>query len=170
MHPMHRPSRRDWFAGLAAGASLGFVLLGIGARVGMRVIAVSSGQAPTFSIEGSIAVSLLGALTGVLIAMVFLLARTTLPTRRWLRGTLFWAFCGALALRGLRPVTMLNAGIFLPLFLVHGVLLHIFWCRVYLGSGCRARRGGSFGRLTRSAIRDSVLTESCVAGLRPGCG
>lgn len=132
MHPLHRPDRRDWLTGLAAGATLGFVFLGIGARVGMRVIALSSGQAPTFSIEGSIAVGLLGALSGALIAMVFLLARTALPTRRWVRGALFWTVCGALAFRGLRPVTVLNAGIFLPLFLMHGVLLHTFWCRVYL--------------------------------------
>ncbi len=89
MHPMHRPDRRDWLTGLAAGASLGIVFLGIGARVGMRVIAHSAGQAPTFSIEGSIAVSLLGALTGTLIATIFLLARTTLPTRRWVRGAYF---------------------------------------------------------------------------------
>jgi len=132
MHSLHRPDRRDWLTGLTAGAGLGFVFLGVGARVGMRVIALSSGQAPTFTIEGSIAVSLLGALTGALIAAVFLLARTTLPTRRWVRGALFWAVCGALALRGLRPITALNAGIFLPLFLAHGVLLHTFWCRVYL--------------------------------------
>ena len=140
MHPLHRPDRRDWLAGLAAGASLGFVFLGIGARVGMRVIARSSGQAPIFTIEGSIAVSLLGALTGALIATIFLLVRTALPTRRWVRGALFWAVCGALALRGLSPVTVLNAGIFLPLFLVHGILLHTFWCRVYLA---RIRRLGA---------------------------
>lgn len=132
MHPLHRLNRRDWFTGLAAGAGLGFVFLGIGARVGMRLIALSAGQAPTFSIEGSIAVSLLGALTGALIATVFLLARTTLPTHRWTRGVFFWAVCVALALRGLHPVSALNAKIFLPLFLAHGILLHTFWCRVYL--------------------------------------
>ncbi len=132
MHPLHWPDRRDWITGLTAGASLGFVFLGIGARVGMRAIALSSGQAPTFSIEGSIAVSLLGALMGALLASVFLLARAVVPARRWLRGAIFWVVCGALALRGLHPVTVLNAGIFLPLFLLHGVLLHTFWCRVYL--------------------------------------
>jgi len=135
VHTLHRPDRRDWLAGLAAGASLGFVFLGVGARAGMHLISLSSGQAPTFTIEGSIAVSLLGALTGALIATVFLLVRTTFPTRRWIRGALFWAVCGALVLRGLRPVTALNAGIFLPLFIVHGVLLHTFWCRVYLARG-----------------------------------
>ena len=136
MHPLHRLNRDDWLAGLVAGAALGFVFLGIGARVGMRLFAVASGQAPTFTIEGSIAVSLLGALTGALIATIFLLVRTALPTRRWVRGALFWIICGALVLRGLRPVTVLNAGIFVPLFAIHGALLHAFWCRIHL------RRGG----------------------------
>jgi hypothetical protein len=127
-----RPTRRDWLAGLVAGAALGFIFLGVGARAGMRVIALSAGQAPAFSIEGSIAVSLLGALTGALIAAIFLLVRAVLPARRWIRGVLFWMMCAALVLRGLHPVTALNAGIFLPLFAVHGVLLHVFWCRIYL--------------------------------------
>ena len=139
MHTLNRPSRRDWLAGLVAGASLGLVLLGIGARVGMRLFAVASGQAPTFTIEGSIAISLLGALTGALVATVFLALRTALPGHRWVRGALFCTICGALALRGLHPVTPLKAGLFLPLFLVHGVLLHTFWCRVHLPrSGMRA--------------------------------
>ena len=141
MHTLRRPGRRDWLAGLAAGASLGFVFLGVGARAGMRLVALAAGQPPTFTIEGSIAVGLLGALTGALVATVFLLVRTIFRTRRWTRGVLFWAVCGALALRGLHPVTALNAGIFLPLFLVHGVLLHTFWCRVYLAR----TRGGDAG-------------------------
>jgi hypothetical protein len=135
MHTPHRPGRRDWLAGLGAGAALGFVILGVGARAGMRLVALASGQAPTFTVEGSIAVGLLGALTGALVATIFLLLRTTFPTRRWTRGAIFWAMCGALALRGLRPVTLLNAGIFLPLFVLHGALLHTFWCRVHLTRG-----------------------------------
>ena len=98
----------------------------------MRLIALSAGQAPAFSIEGSIAVSLLGAATGALVAAIFLLARTIFPTRRWIRGALFWAACAALVLRGLHPVNALNAVIFLPLFAAHGALLHLFWCRIYL--------------------------------------
>lgn len=137
VHVHHRPGRGDWVAGLTAGAGLGFLFLGVGARAGMRVVAVAAGQAPAFTIEGTVAVGLLGALTGAIVAAVFLLARTAFPTRRWTRGALFWAVCGALVLRGLHPVTALNAGIFLPLFLAHGVLLHAFWCRVHLA---RVRR------------------------------
>ena len=143
MHTLNRPTRRDWLPVVVAGAILGFVFLGVGARAGMRLIALSSRQAPIFTVEGSIAVSLLGALTGVLVAVVFLLVRVVLPARRWMRAAIFWVVCAALALRGLRPVSLLNAGIFLPLFLVHGVLLHTFWCRVYLARHRGVVAGGS---------------------------
>lgn len=139
MNTSHRLGRRDWLTGLGAGAILGFLFLGIGSRAGMRLVALASGQAPAFSIEGSIAVALLGALTGAALAAVFLFVRIILPTRQWTRGAIFWMVCAALVLRGLRPVTPLNAGIFIPLFVAHGVLLHAFWCRVHLA---RTRRAG----------------------------
>jgi hypothetical protein len=132
MHTIRRPRRSDWLAGLGAGAVLGFVILGVGARAGMRFFAVSSGQTPSFTIEGSVAVGLLGALTGAVVATLFLLVRVTLPSRRWTRAAIFWAICVALALRGLHPVTALKSAIFLPLFVVHGVLLHTYWCRIHL--------------------------------------
>ena len=132
VHSTKRPNRRDWLVGLAAGASLGLVILGIGGRYGMRLIAVAAGQPPAFTIEGSIAVSLLGALAGAVAAAVFLLARVLFPTKRWMRGALFWVNYGAIVLRGLSPVTTLNAGIFLPLFLLHGILLQTFWYRIHL--------------------------------------
>lgn len=129
-----RPDRRDWIAGLAAGAAFGFIFLGVGARVGMRYIALSAGQASAFTIEGSIAVALLGALTGALFATIFLLVRAALPTRPRAHGALFWAINGAIMLRGLRPVTTLNASIFLPLFVAFGVLLHLFWSRAHMAA------------------------------------
>jgi hypothetical protein len=141
MHTPHRPDRRDWLAALTAGAVLGFVFLGVGARIGMRLIAVASRQAPTFTVEGSIAVSLLGALAGAIVATIFLLARTVFPARRWIRGLAFWAICGTIVLRGLHPVSLLNAVIFLPLFLGHGVLLHTYWCRIHLAGSRHAGAG-----------------------------
>ena len=34
---------KDWLVGLALGSVLGFLILGIGSRVGMRVIALAQG-------------------------------------------------------------------------------------------------------------------------------
>lgn len=100
----------------------------------MRIIALAAGQPPAFTIEGTVAVALLGAAAGAVVATIFLLLRAALPGRRWLRGTLFWVIVGAVALRGISPVSGLNASVFLPLFLVHGVLLQLFWCRIHLPS------------------------------------
>ena len=141
MHTTQRPGRRDWLVGVLAGAILGFLFLGVGARAGMRLVALDLGQAPSFTIEGSIAVSLMGAGAGAFVGAVFLLVRAMLPTRRWTRAVLFWVVCGALMLRGLSPVTVVNAGIFLPLFVVHGILLHMYWCRVHLARTRHAAAG-----------------------------
>ena len=127
-----RPRGRDWGVGLVAGAVLGFLFLGIGARAGMRLVAVHAGQPGIFTLPGSLTVSALGALAGIAIAVIFLLARTAFPAHRWLRAIGFWAVCAAIVFRGLHPVTAANAAIFLPLFVVHGALMHAFWCRVYL--------------------------------------
>ena len=132
MHTSNRPDRRGWIAGLSAGAFIGLVVLGIGGRAGMRIIALETGQPAAFTIEGSIAVALLGAASGAIAAVIFLVLRAALPTRRWMRAALFWTILGAIALRGLSPLTTLGTTTFLPLFLLYGVLLHLFWCRVHL--------------------------------------
>ena len=154
MHGAHRPRRRDWLAGLAAGAALGLIVLGAGGRAGMRIIALAAGQPPAFTIEGTIAVVLLGGAAGAAVAVIFLLVRVMLPGRRWLRGTLFWLIVAAIALRGLRPVGALNASVFLPLFLVHGVTLHVLWCRV-LSRHVAAPGGDRAPESSLSGVRDA---------------
>ena len=59
-----RPDRRDWLVGLFAATVLGLILPGVGGRIGMRVIAVASGQATGFSLGGSATVVFLGASAG----------------------------------------------------------------------------------------------------------
>ena len=132
MHSCVRPRGRDWVVGLVAGAVLGLLFLGIGARAGMRLVAIHAGQPGIFTLPGSLTVSALGALAGSAVAVIFLLARTAFPAHRWRRALAFWAVCVAIVLRGLHPVTSTNAAIFLPLFAAHGALMHVFWCRVYL--------------------------------------
>jgi hypothetical protein len=129
-----RPGIADWRAGLIVGAALGAMILGIGSRLGMRVIALAQDRAPSFSIDGSIAVTLLGAGAGAVVAVFFLLARTAFPTRRLGRVSLFWALVALVVWRGLNPVSTLNVAVFAPLFLLHGGLLTAYWCRVRYGA------------------------------------
>jgi len=124
-----RPSIADWRAGLLVGAALGALILGAGGRLGMRVIAIAQDRAPSFSIDGSIAVTLLGAGAGAVVAVFFLLARAAFPTRRLGRVSLFWALVAWVVWRGLNPVGTLNVAVFAPLFLLHGGLLTAWWCR-----------------------------------------
>jgi len=105
-------------------------VLGIGGRIGMRGIALAEGRQPLFTIEGSIAVALLGGAVGALVAVLFLVARTVAPAHRLLRTALFWALLGLLVWRGLNPVSTINVAIFAPLFVLHGALLTAYWCRI----------------------------------------
>jgi hypothetical protein len=142
---MHTPltlTRRDWAIGLMVGALLGLLLLGAGARVGMRIVARAIGQTPLFTIEGTVAITLLGALTGTAIGALFLLARLVLPGHRIIRLALFSAVCALIVLRGLRPLSVLNVGVFGPLFVLHAVLLHLYWCRVHVPSRLPVRPPG----------------------------
>jgi hypothetical protein len=127
-----RPGSRDWAIGLLVSALLGLVLLGAGGRMGMRVIALANRQTPILTIGGTLAVTLLGAATGLAVGAIFLLSRTAAPRRRIARVGLFTGVCAFLVLRGLRPVTVLNLSVFAPLFVVHAVLLHLYWCRIHM--------------------------------------
>ena len=127
-----RPRGADWIAGILAGVLLGFVLLGVGGRAGMRIIALVEGRTPAFTLEGTIAVALLGAGAGAIVGALFLLSRVLFPTRRVYRVALFWSIVGVLVYRGLRPISPVNVAIFGPLFLAHGGLLYAYWCRIRL--------------------------------------
>lgn len=50
---------------LLAGAAVGLLILGIGGRIAMRIIARAAGQTPGFSVGGTLAVILSGALWGL---------------------------------------------------------------------------------------------------------
>lgn len=129
MPTYRRPRGSDWIAGLVAGGVLGMLFLGVGGRLGMRVIALAQGQTPSMTFEGSLTVVLLGAAAGIAVGAIFLVSRTLVPTRRAPRVAFFWMVVGAIVLRGVKPLSVLNVAVFLPLFIIHGALLFRYWCR-----------------------------------------
>ena len=58
---------RSFLVALVLGGAVGLLTLGIGGRLSMRSIALLQGQAPGFSIGGSMTVVGLGAVTGAIV-------------------------------------------------------------------------------------------------------
>ena len=125
-----RPRLADWIAGVLAGALLGAVFLGVGGRIMMGVIALAQSQPHGFTWSGSMAVVMLGAAAGAAIGTIFLVSRTLFPRHRALRVAFFWIIVSAFVARGLNPVSVLNVSIFAPLFVAHGTLMFVYWCRI----------------------------------------
>ncbi len=114
---------RHWIRGSLSGAGVGAVVLGMGGRTAMRGIAVLSGAPPSFSFGGSLRIVLLGALSGLVGALILLGLRALLPKRWLIQTILFYVVIILITLRGLRPVDTQRLMLFMPLVLVYGFLV-----------------------------------------------
>jgi hypothetical protein len=105
------------------GAGIGLIVLGVGGRVVMRMIAESTGAAPAFTLGGTFTVVMLGALSGAAGALILVVARALL--RRWspLPTVFYWGLLVLITLRGLRPLDQQRLVLFLPLVALFGALL-----------------------------------------------
>ena len=105
------------------GMGLGALILGVGGRISMRLIAEATTGTGSFSLGGTMTVVFLGVVSGALGALILLAARALL--RRWSPAPtiLYWTALLAISLRGLRPVDQLRAILFLPLVAAFGALL-----------------------------------------------
>lgn len=122
---MLRLTWRDWVRHALIGLGVGAVVLGIGGRVAMRGIAVLSGAPPGFSFGGSLTVVFLGAVSGLVGAVILMGLRVFLPRRWFLQTIIFYAVLVLITLRGLRPVDSQRLFLFLPLVLIYGFLLRV---------------------------------------------
>ena len=126
-----------------AGLAFGAVILGLGGRVAMRVIALQGGVPGILTVGGTVTVVLAGCASGVggvvlhLIAdrlarwmsrAVAMLGRRT-PTdgssSRWVRRALFALLLLLITLRGLHPVQPLSLAVFSPLVVLYGAMIEI---------------------------------------------
>ena len=96
----------------------------------MRVFALVDNQPHGFTWSGSSSVVMLGAMSGAAIGGIFLLSRTLFPRTQALRVAFFWLVVAAFVARGLNPVTATKLAIFAPLFVAHGGLMFVYWCRI----------------------------------------
>jgi len=110
----------------------GGVVAGVGARISMRGVALAANIPPSFSIGGTLAILVFGAILGIPFGLLFVAVRPRLPGSRW-RGLIFGVVLvlvfvvppfllirpeGELAL--LPPLTGLS--LFAPLPIIYGVV------------------------------------------------
>ena len=124
---------------LLAGAVAGLVILGIGGRLAMWIIALAAGQAPRFSVGGSMTVVWLGALFGAPGGAIALALRRSVAWRPLARGAVLGGLGLAVALVVVGrqfegpvttpPVLFVVLGSFAVMFLAYGVVLTLVVAR-----------------------------------------
>ncbi len=117
-----------------AGLVAGIVVLGIGGRVAMRVIALAGGLPPQFDVAATLEVLAAGAWRGVVGAAIYVaLARFLGPPRVWTgaaTGLVLFAFAIATLRASIHEqiaaldVGTLAGGLFGAVFLAYGITVH----------------------------------------------
>jgi hypothetical protein len=109
------------------GTAIGLAVLGVGGRIVMRVIALRTGAAPSFTLGGTLSIVAAGAAAGAVGALLYALARTA--ARRLAGGhaavrlLVFFVLLALVTLRGLHGSPPASAALFWPLVLVYGLAL-----------------------------------------------
>lgn len=132
------------------GTAAGILVLGVGGRVAMRVIALGGGAEPVFSIGGSVEVlaagAWRGAVGGLLYWLVASLIRWTVPWRGLVTGALLFLVATLTLRPSLREqVAALDAaplalGLFGSVFLLYGLAVDLV---ITLSDRRRRARGGA---------------------------
>jgi hypothetical protein len=124
-HPYLPRRRPDLLTIPLAGGVLGLLILGIGSRVLMRVIANLQGQPPAFSPSGTFTVVGLGVLCGIGAGFVLALLRRFIPAV-WASTAIFIAFCLWLTWRGANVTPPQPRLMFVAMSLVFAAALLMF--------------------------------------------
>ena len=107
-----------------AGAAIGMVVLGIGGRVIMRVIAHWEGRVPGFTLGGTFTVVMMGALAGLAAGVVHGLLRRFV-TQTAIRLLVFVVFCVAFTLHGVNALLPRPRLLFVALTLAYVAVLEV---------------------------------------------
>ena len=130
-HEIELP-RRSLQTALTLGAVVGAIFLGAGGRIAMRIFALMEGREPAWTLEGSLAVVLMGAVFGTVGGFLLWLGRRVFRRSPIARGALFWIPLTALFLRGLSPLTSNSLTAFLPFYVAYGVVVYRLFCHRYV--------------------------------------
>ncbi len=109
---------------LIRGAFLGLVILGIGGRFLMRVIAHMEGRVPVFTPQGSTTVVFAGTVAGALAGLIYHLLRRFVR-KPWVRTAAFITICELISWRGVSGLLPLPKAMFMALALVYLVIIDL---------------------------------------------
>ena len=107
---------------LLRGALLGLLILGIGGRLLMRVIAHMEGRVPAFTLPGSLTVVFAGTVAGLLAGLIYHVLRRFVR-RPWIRTAAFIVICELISWRGVHGLLPLPQVMFMTLALVYLVIV-----------------------------------------------
>jgi hypothetical protein len=117
---------------LIRGTVLGLLILGIGGRVLMRVIAHMEGRAPVFTPEGSISVVFFGTVAGAFSGLIYHLLRRFVR-KTWVRTAAFITICELISWRGVSGLLPVPQAMFMALALVFLVAMDLLGRRLQPG-------------------------------------
>ncbi len=109
---------------LIRGTLLGLIILGIGGRLLMRVIAHMEGRVPAFTPQGSITVVFAGTVAGALAGLIYHLLRRFVH-KPWIRTGVFIPICELISWRGVSGLLPLPQAMFMALALVYLVIIDL---------------------------------------------
>ena len=109
---------------LIRGTLAGLLVLGIGGRLLMRVIAHMEGRTSVFTTPGTVTVVFAGTVAGVLAGLIYYLLRRFVR-QPWLRTALFILICEVIAWRGVSGLLPRPQLMFMTLALVYLVIIDV---------------------------------------------
>jgi hypothetical protein len=109
---------------LIRGTVLGLVILGVGGRLLMRVIAHMEGRTPVFTAPGSVTVVFAGTVAGAFSGLIYHLLRRFIA-KPWIRTTAFISICELVSWRGVSGLLPLPQAMFMSLALVYLVIVDV---------------------------------------------
>jgi len=107
---------------LVRGTLLGLLVLGIGGRLLMRVIAHMEGRVPAFTLSGSLTVVFAGTVAGAFAGLIYHLLRRFVR-KPWIRTAAFIVICEVVSWRGVSGLLPLPQLMFMTLALVYLVIV-----------------------------------------------
>ncbi len=109
---------------LIRGTLLGLIILGIGGRLLMRIIAHMEGRTPVLTFPGSVTIVFAGTVAGALAGLIYYLLRRFVRNS-WLRTGAFITICELICWRGVHGLLPLPQAMFMALALVYLVIVDL---------------------------------------------